>query len=118
MPLWHHCPKKRDTTDHSTFLFLANTDILRVVSSSGVKTNDFDILCQRKRLLVFHVRNVLILFPHNAESYHDSWSSQTPQEILQYRSCSHVTPQSQRGFTAVPAPEQAPHKHATPLYCE
>lgn len=26
----------------------------------------------------------------------------------------HVTPQSQRGFIAVPASEQAPHKHATP----
>lgn len=94
MPLWHHCPKKRDTTDHSAFLFLANTDILRVFFSSGLKINDFDILCQRKRLLVFHVRNILFL--HNAGSYHDSWSSQTPQETLQYPSCSHAAPQSQK----------------------
>lgn len=109
-------PQKREATDHSAFLFLANPDILGLFSSSSVKINHFDIPRQRKRLLIFHLRDISVCFPSMEHSATTPGAPRPLGEILQPPppSCPHAIPPSQRGFIVVPAPEQAPHKQTSP----
>lgn len=106
--LWYHCSKKKEATDHSAFLFLTNSNILRVFSSSTVRTTHLDILCHKEETASFSSKDISVWFPHNGVPLHNTWRSQTPREPLRLTSCPHSSPKVRGGS------EQAAQQQASP----